>query len=327
MMEYTKLGKTGMDVSRVCLGAMSFGDPNKWIHNWVLPKQQAETIVKEAVNIGINFFDTANVYGLGSSEEILGDLLTKYTKRHEIVLATKLSEPMRTTPNGRGLSRKEIFYEVECSLKRLKTDYLDLLYIHRFDPQTDLAETLSALNDLVRSGKVLALGASSMAAWQFQKAQYLALTNGWTPFSVMQNHYNLLYREEEREMIPLCQDLGVALVPYSPLAAGRLARGLQNQSLRAKNDRIAQQKYDKTIQQDSSIIKRVAQLAQKYNVSMTQIALAWLYAKGVCAPILGVTKVQYLNDYALSFDVCLTKDDIHYLEELYEPHKIVGYKM
>lgn len=327
MMEYTKLGKTGMDVSRICLGAMSFGDPNKWIHNWVLPKQQAENIVKEAVNIGINFFDTANVYGLGSSEEILGDLLKKYTKRHEIVLATKLSEPMRTTPNGRGLSRKEIFYEVECSLKRLQTDYLDLLYIHRFDPQTELAETLSALNDLVRSGKVLALGASSMAAWQFQKAQYLALKNNWTPFSVMQNHYNLLYREEEREMIPLCQDMGVALVPYSPLAAGRLARINQGQSLRAKNDQIAHQKYDKTLQQDSLIVKRVEQLAQKYDVSMTQIALAWLYAKGVCAPILGVTKAHYLADYSLSLNVCLNKADIDYLEELYEPHNIVGYNI
>lgn len=324
-MNYVKLGKTGLDVSRVCLGGMSFGDPSSWVHSWVLDEMETEKIIKHALDLGINFFDTANVYSIGTSEEYMGSALKKYANREEIVIATKVHGEMRSGPNGRGLSRKAILFEVEASLKRLQVDYIDVLYIHRWDYDTPIEETMSALNDLVRSGKVLYLGASSMATWQFARAQEVARAHGWTEFSVMQNHYNLLYREEEREMIPYCKDTGVALVPYSPLAAGRLAREWGSESKRFKEDRTAEKKYDSTQESDRLIVKRVKEIADKYNVTQSQVAIAWLWAKGVCSPVVGVTKVHYLDDFVGALDLNLSEEDLVYLEEIYQPHRIVGF--
>ena len=272
------------------------------------------------------FLDTANVYGLGASEEILGRALKDYAVREEVVIATKISGQMHEGPNGGGLSRKSIMHEVEQCLKRLNTDYIDLLYIHRWDYTTPIEETMCALNDLVKSGKVHYLGASSMYAWQFQKAQYIAQKNGWTEFSVMQGHYNLLYREEEREMNPLCQDMGVALVPYSPLAAGRLTRDWDSDSKRAKEDQVAKRKYDSTQEADKKIVERVSEIAHKYQVTKSQIAVAWLWAKGVIAPIVGITKEKYLDDFVGALDVHLSQEDIDYLEECYVPHVIMGHQ-
>lgn len=324
-MEYIKLGSTGLDVSKICLGCMSFGDPDKWIHSWVLDENQSRKIIKKALDLKINFFDTANVYGLGTSEEILGRALYDYANREDIVIATKINEQMRDKPNGRGLSRKAIMYEVDQCLKRLNTDYIDLLYIHRWDYNTPIEETMSVLNDLVKSGKVLYLGASSMYAWQFQKAQNIAKENGWTQFKVMQGHYNLLYREEEREMNPYCFDSGVALVPYSPLASGRLTRDWSSDSKRSLTDEVAKRKYDSTEKTDMIIVNRVKEIAEKYQVTRAQIALAWLWAKGVTAPVVGVTKEKYLDDFIAALDVKLTKEDIDYLEDCYVPHKIMGH--
>ena len=266
-MEYVKLGNTGLEVSKICLGCMSFGDPEKWIHSWVLNEEESRKIIKKSLDIGINFFDTANVYGLGASEEILGRALKDYASRDEIVIATKVSGSMGKGPNKSGLSRKAIMNEVDASLKRLGVEYIDILYIHRWDYNTPIEETMCALNDLVRSGKVLYLGASSMYAWQFAKSQYIAEKNGWTKFSVMQGHYNLLYREEEREMNQLCKDMGVALVPYSPLAAGRLTRDWNSDSKRFKEDKVAKVKYDTTEESDKIIVERISEIAKKYNVT------------------------------------------------------------
>ena len=324
-MEYVKLGNTGLEVSKICLGCMSFGDPQRWIHSWVLNETDSRKIIKKALDLGINFFDTANGYGLGASEEILGRALQEYAKREEIVIATKVSGQMHEGPNGKGLSRKAILHEIEQCLKRLGTDYIDLLYIHRWDYNTPIEETMCALNDLVRAGKVHYLGASSMYAWQFQKAQYLAEKNGWTKFSVMQGHYNLLYREEEREMIPLCKDMKVALVPYSPLAAGRLTRDWNSDSKRAQEDLVAKRKYDSTVDTDRKIVERVAEIADKYQVTKSQVAVAWLWAKGVTSPIVGITKEKYLDDFAGALTVKLTQEDIEYLEECYQPHVIMGH--
>lgn len=325
-MEYVKLGNTGLEVSKICLGCMSFGDPTKWIHSWVLNEEDSRKIIKKSLDLGINFFDTANVYGLGASEEILGRALKDYANRDEIVIATKVSGAMGKGPNSSGLSRKAIINEVEKSLNRLGIDYIDILYIHRWDYETPIEETMCALNDLVRAGKVLYLGASSMYAWQFAKAQYIAEKNGWTKFSVMQGHYNLLYREEEREMNPLCNDMGVALVPYSPLAAGRLTRDWESDSKRFKEDNIAKGKYDETEEQDKIIVQRVSEVAKKYNVTKSQIAVSWLWSKGVTAPIVGITKEKYLDDFVGALDIKLTDEDINYLEEAYIPHNIVGHK-
>lgn len=324
-MEYVKLGNTGLDVSKICLGGMSFGDPEKWIHSWVLNETQTRIIIKKALDLGINFFDTANVYSLGTSEEYMGRALRDFANRDDIVIATKVSGAMRKGPNSYGLSRKAILSEVEASLKRLGVDYLDILYIHRWDYGTPIEETMEVLNDLVRAGKVHYLGASSMYAWQFQKAQYIAEKHGWTKFSVMQGHYNLLYREEEREMNPLCADMGVALVPYSPLAAGRLTRDWTSDSKRFQEDQVAKRKYDATEEEDRRIVERVAEVADKRKVTRAQIAIAWLWAKGVCAPIVGVTKEKYLDDFTAALDVHLTKEEIAYLEECYVPHAIVGH--
>ena len=323
-MEYVRLGNTGLHVSKICTGCMSFGDPKKWIHNWVLEEEDARKIIKKALDSGVNFFDTANCYSVGVSEEILGRAIKDFAKREDVIIATKIFIKMREGPNGGGLSRKEIMYEVNESLKRLGVDYIDLLYIHRWDYNTPIEETMCALNDLVRAGKVHYLGASAMYAWQFQKAQYTAEKHGWTKFSVMQNHYNLIYREDEREMIPLCKDMGVALVPYSPLASGRLARNYDSDSIRFNEDASAKRKYGSTEQEDRKIVERVSELAKKYNATNAQISLAWLYAKGVCAPILGINKEKYIEEYIGAFKIKLTEEDIKFLEELYIPHKIVG---
>ena len=325
-MEYTKLGNTGMDVSRICLGAMSFGDPEKWIHKWVLNEKESLPIIKRALELGINFFDTANVYSIGKSEEILGKALKDYANRDEIVLATKVHGQMFDGPNGGGLSRKAILSQINQSLNRLQTDYVDLYITHRWDYDTPIEETMEALHDTVKSGKARYIGASSMYAWQFQKAQNIAERNGWTKFISMQDHLNLIYREEEREMIPYCLSEGIALTPYSPLASGRLTRDLSVQTNRTEMDKIARSKYDETADKDQAIIERVAQLADRYQVSRVYVALAWLLQKeGVAAPIVGATKLEHVETAASSVDFKLASEDIAFLEEPYIPHKIVGF--
>lgn len=324
-MEYVKLGNTGLDVSKICLGCMSFGDADKWIHDWVLNEEDSRKIIKKALDLGINFFDTANVYSLGTSEEYLGRALKDYAKREEVVIATKIHGKMHDGPNGSGLSRKSIMQEVDASLERLGTDYIDLLYIHRWDYDTPIEETMCALNDLVRAGKVHYLGASSMYTYQFQQAQNVAEKNGWTKFVAMQNHYNLVYREEEREMNRYAKETGVALVPYSPLAAGRLAREWDSNTDRMKSDFIAQRKYDSTEEMDKKIVDAVGKVAEKHNVTRAQIATAWLWEKDVVAPIVGITKEKYLNDFVGALEVKLDEEDILALEEHYVPHEIMGY--
>ncbi|WP_035052933.1 aldo/keto reductase [Carnobacterium pleistocenium] len=325
-MEYTKLGNTGMDVSKICLGAMSFGDPEKWIHKWVLNEAESRPIIKRALDLGINFFDTANIYSLGRSEEILGQALKDYANRDEIVLATKVHGQMFDGPNGGGLSRKALLSQIDQSLERLQTDYVDLYIIHRWDYNTPIEETMEALHDIVKAGKARYIGASSMYAWQFQKAQNIAEQNGWTKFISMQDHLNLIYREEEREMLPYCLSEGISLTPYSPLASGRLTRDLSIQTKRTETDKIARLKYDKTADQDSEIIGRVAQLAERYDVSRVHVALAWLLQKeGVAAPIIGATKLEHVETAVAAVDFKLTQKDISFLEEPYIPHDIVGF--
>ena len=325
-MNYIKLGNTGLDVSRICLGCMGFGDSENWLP-WVLEEEESHTIIKKALELGINFFDTSNIYSLGVSEEILGNALQKYANRDEIVIATKVHGKMHEGPNGAGLSRKAIMSEVEKSLKRLKTDYIDLYIIHRWDYDTPIEETMEALHDLVRSGKVRYIGASSMYAWQFQKAQRIAEKNGWTKFISMQNHLNLLYREEEREMIPYCIDEKIAITPYSPLAAGRLTRDWSASSKRFETDEIAKRKYDSTEDTDKAIVERVAKLAEEKGVPRVQIALAWLLQKEpVAAPIVGATKISHLEDAVAALSVELTAEDVAFLEEPYVPHKIMGHE-
>ncbi|WP_407391317.1 aldo/keto reductase [Carnobacterium jeotgali] len=325
-MEYTKLGNTGMDVSRICLGAMSFGDPEKWIHKWVLNENESLPIIKRALELGINFFDTANIYSIGKSEEILGKALKEYANRDEIVLATKVHGHMFDGPNGGGLSRKAVLSQIDQSLERLQTDYVDLYITHRWDYDTPIEETMEALHDIVKSGKARYIGASSMYAWQFQKAQNIAERNGWTKFISMQDHLNLIYREEEREMIPYCLSEKIALTPYSPLASGRLTRDLSIQTKRTDTDKIARLKYDKTADQDLEIIERVAQLAERYEVSRVHVALAWLLQKeGVAAPIIGATKLEHVETAVAAVDFKLTQEDVQFLEEPYIPHRIVGF--
>ena len=323
-MEYVKLGRTGMDVSKVCLGCMSFGDPKQLLYSWVLKEEDSRKIIKKSLDLGINFFDTSNNYSLGENERILGRALKDFANRDEIVLATKFSERIGDGPNKEGTSRKFIMQEVNHSLERLQTDYIDLLYIHRFHPETPIEETMSALNDLVRQGKVHALGASSMWAWQFNKAQNVAEKNGWTKFSVMQGHYNLLYREEEREMNPLCRDQGVALVPYSPLASGRLAMPWNQTTQRFKVDKFVEMKYNSQDQCAQAIVGRVEEVAKKHNAKMSQIAMAWLYEKGTI-PIVGATEESHLTEAVDAMKIKLSPEEIKHLEELYIPHPIVGH--
>lgn len=324
-MDYVKFGNTGLDVSPLCLGTMGFGDPNSGFHEWVLEEDDSRKVIKKALDLGINFFDTANVYSYGASEEIVGRALNDFAPRDEIVVATKLYSKMKQRPNSGGLSRKAIFYQVEQSLKRLQMDYIDLYIIHRWDYHTPIEETMKALHDLVVSGKVRYIGASAMYAWQFAKAQAVAEKNGWTKFVSMQNHLNLLYREEEREMMPLCADQKIAVTPYSPLAAGRLTRDWGAETKRYVTDKTANQKYDKTMEQDREIVARVAQIADKHQSKRAQIALAWLLQKEqVVAPIIGATKESHLLDALPALDLKLTAEEIAYLEEPYLPHAVVG---
>ena len=324
-MEYVKLGHTGLEVSRICLGCMSYGQSDggvmKW--PWTLSEEDSRPYIKSALESGINFFDTANVYSHGESERVVGRALRDFAKRDEVVIATKLNFPMRLGPNAKGLSRKAIFYAIDESLKRLGTDYVDLYIIHRYDYETPLEETLEALDEVVRSGKALYLGASSMHSWQFMKALGLQRANGWAPFISMQNYYNLLYREEEREMLPLCKSEGIGVTPWSPLARGRLARPWQEepQTERAKNDPFAQTLYEKSKQADKPIVDRVIEIAKAHGVSPAQVALAWMLSKPtVTAPIIGATKPHQLDDALKAVLLKLSDEQITYLEELYVPH-------
>lgn len=329
-MNYVKLGNTGLDVSRICLGTMGIGIAERWVHPWVQDEESSRPIIKKALELGINFFDTANVYSDGTSEEILGRALKEYANRDEIVIATKVYFPLGNdlnskVPNSKGLSRKAIMREIDNSLKRLGTDYVDLYQIHRWDYNTPIEETMEALHDLVKSGKVRYIGASAMYAWQFLKANLIAEKNGWTKFVSMQNHMNLIYREEEREMLPLCLDQGIGVIPYSPLASGRLTRDISETTYRSETDQTQKSKYDSMMAADQAIIERVSELAQKHNVSRSQIALAWLLQKQpVTAPIVGATKVSHLEDAVGALSVMLASDEVKYLEEPYVPHPVVG---
>ena len=324
-MDYVKLGHTGLDVSRLCLGTMGFGDPERWIHSWVLEEEDSRPVIKHALDAGINFFDTANVYSIGRSEEILGKALVDYANRDEIVLATKVNGRMHEGPNGAGLSRKAILSEVDKSLELLGTDYIDLYIIHRWDYTVPIEETMQALDDVVRSGRVRYIGASAMFAWQFLQAQHVAETHGWTKFISMQNHYNLLYREEEREMMPLLRELGVASTPYSPLAAGRLTRDWDADTERARTDQTAKSKYDSTENTDRAIVEQVARIAADRGVERVHVALAWLLAKNpVVSPIIGATKTSHIDGALGALDLELTADEIAALEAPYVPHRVVG---
>lgn len=318
-MEYASLGDSGIRISRLCVGCMSFGDPASKMHAWTLNPEESETLIARALDLGINFFDTANTYSAGTSEEYLGKAIKKHVSRDKVVLATKVYF------NEGHLSKAAILREIDGSLKRLGTDYVDLYIIHRYDAGTPVEETMEALDSLVKAGKVRALGASAMYGYQFWGMQLAAERNGWTKFVSMQNHYNLLYREDERELIPICDMQNVARTPYSPLAAGRLSRMEWNtDTLRSQTDKTAISKYDSTKDADYSIVERVHELAQKYEATMTQIALAWHWKKGVTAPIIGATKAKYFDDAVGAFAVRLTDEDVRYLEEPYIPHKIVG---
>ncbi|WP_392564123.1 aldo/keto reductase [Orbus wheelerorum] len=318
-MNYIKLGNSDLKVFRFCLGCMSFGDPASNMHAWTLDPVKSETIIKHALDLGINFFDTANTYSAGTSEEYLGKAIKKNIARDKVILATKVYF------NEGHLSKTAILKEIDRSLQRLGTDYIDLYIIHRFDYTTPIEETMQTLNSLVKNGKVRALGASAMYGYQFYNMQLIAEREGFAPFVSMQNHYNLLYREDERELIPICKQQNVSLTPYSPLAAGRLSRQQwESTTLRSKTDKTAIEKYDRTQAIDAHIAIRVKELSEKYGVTMTQIALAWLFAKGVTAPIIGATKLEYINDAVGALDISLSDSDIDYLEELYTPHPIVG---
>ena len=326
-MEYRKLGYTGLDVSRICLGTMGFGNPESGFHEWVIREEESLKIIKNALDLGINFFDTANVYSYGDSERILGKGIKQFAKREEVVIATKVYSTMRKGPNGSGLSRKEIINQLDKSLERLQMDYVDLYIIHRWDYQTPIEETMRTLHDLVTQGKIRYIGASAMYAWQFAKAQAVAEKNGWTKFISMQNHLNLLYREEEREMLPLCEDQQVGVTPYSPLASGRLTRDWLATTKRFLTDNVAKSKYDLTLEQDKIIVERVAELAHQKGVEKASLSLAWLLQKKqVVAPIVGATKKAHLETAIKALAIELTKEEIDYLEEAYVPHVIMGHE-
>ncbi|MGZ9583102.1 aldo/keto reductase [Paenibacillus marinisediminis] len=324
-MEYVKLGNTGLDVSRLCLGCMSFGVADRWIHPWVLDEERSRPIIKKALDLGINFFDTANVYSDGTSEEIVGRALKDYANRDEIVLATKVHFRMHQGPNGAGLSRKAIMSEIDKSLVRLGTDYVDLYQIHRWDYHTPIEETMEALHDVVKAGKARYIGASAMYAWQFLKALHVAEKNGWTRFISMQNHLNLIYREEEREMLPLCKEEKIGVIPYSPLASGRLTRDWADTTHRSETDQVQKSKYDATAESDRLVVERVAAIAENRGVPRVQIALAWLLQKEpVTAPIIGATKMSHLEDAVDALSIMLTPEEMMSLEEPYVPHRVIG---
>jgi 1-deoxyxylulose-5-phosphate synthase len=322
-MEYMRLGNTGLEVSRICLGMMSFGEPERGNQKWSLSEEDSRRLIEKAITSGITFFDTANVYSAGSSEEITGRALRDFTDREDVVLATKVHGRMHPGPNGGGLSRKAILRELEASLRRLGTDYVDLYQIHRWDPNTPIEETLEALDSAVRSGKVRYLGASSMWAWQFSKALHLAGEHGWHRFVSMQDHYNLLNREEEREMLPLCADEGIGVIPWSPLARGRLTRDWDETTARSETDAFGAKLYTEG---DRVIVDRVAEIAEQRGISRAQVALAWVLAQPVVtAPIVGVTKDHHLDDAVAAVDVQLSTEEIARLEEPYTPHAVVGF--
>jgi 1-deoxyxylulose-5-phosphate synthase len=331
--DYANLGSTGLKVSRICLGCMSYGSAppgelKPGSHLWALNEEQSQPFLRQALDLGINFFDTANVYSRGDSENILGRFLKANARREAVVIATKLQGAMRDEPNGRGLSRKAIFFELDESLRRLQTDYVDLYQIHRWDYETPIEETLEALHDVVKAGKVRYIGASSMFAWQFTTALYLADLHGWTRFVSMQNHYNLLYREEEREMIPLCQAEGVGIIPWSPLARGRLARPWQAETTkRFETDQFGKSMYAPTEEIDRKVVDRVGQISERRGIARAQAALAWLLGKpGITSPIVGATKPNHLSEAAAALSLRLTPEEISFLEEPYVPHAVLGHK-
>jgi aryl-alcohol dehydrogenase-like predicted oxidoreductase len=331
-MEYVNLGKTGLKVSRICLGCMTYGSPATGApqpgrHPWTLNEEESEPLLRQALDLGINFFDTANVYSSGDSEKVVGNFLKAHTRRESIVLATKVHGVMRDEPNGRGLSRKAILFELDQSLTRLKTDYVDLYQIHRWDYETPIEETLEALHDVVKSGKVRYIGASSMFAWQFAKALYLADLHGWTRFVSMQDHYNLIYREEEREMIGLCRSENIGVLPWSPLARGRLTRPWESEpTKRLETDRFGKFLYSSSADVDRKIVDRLGEIAEKRGVSRAQIALAWLLSKpAVTSPIVGATKPHHLSDAVAAVSLKLTAEEIAALEEPYTPHPVLEF--
>ncbi len=324
-MDHVNLGATGLKVSRLCLGCMTYGEPERGNHLWTLPEGESRPFIKRALDLGLTFFDTANVYSAGSSEEIVGRALLDYVPRHAIVLATKVHGAMREDANGRGLSRKAIMAEIDASLKRLGTDFVDLYQIHRFDPHTPVEETLAALTDVVRAGKALYVGASSMHAWQFCRALYLADRHGYARFASMQNHYNLIYREEEREMMALCVAEGVGVIPWSPLARGMLARPWQDRSAtrRAETDEFGKTLYKPD---DKPVVDAVERIAAARGVPMAQVALAWLLAQpGVTAPIIGASKPHHLDDAVAALALKLDADEIGALRSPYVPHAVAGF--
>jgi len=325
-MEYVNLGKSGLKVSRVCLGCMTYGVPTRGAHLWTLDEEKARPLLQRAIELGINFFDTANTYSDGSSEEIVGRALRDFARREEIVIATKVYYQMREGPNSRGLSRKSIMIEIDASLRRLGTDYIDLYQIHRWDKTTPIEETLEALHDLIKVGKVRYIGASSMWAWQFSKAQYTARARNLTPFVSMQNYYNLLYREEEREMMPLCAEEGVGVLPWSPLARGRLTRDWDENTYRTETDEFGKTLYAATADADRKIVERVSAVANKRGVPRAQVALAWVMQKPfVTAPIVGASKMGHLDDAVAALSLRLTPEEIASLEEPYVPHAVIGF--
>ncbi len=325
-MDYVKLGRTGVDVSRICLGCMTFGEPDRGNHPWTLSEEESRPLIRQAVELGINFFDTANVYSAGSSEEIVGRALKEYARRDELVIATKVHGEMNPgRPNGGGLSRKAIMTEIDTSLRRLGTDYIDLYQIHRWDRDTPIEETLEALHDVVKSGKARYIGASSMYAWQFSKALYTAELNGWTRFVSMQNHYNLLHREEEREMLPLCRDQGIAVLPWSPLARGRLTRDWDEVTERSRSDAFGRDLYQG--RSDRAIVERVAEIAAERGVPRAQVALAWLLRQpgDVTAPIVGARTPQHLEDAVAATRLRLTDGEMERLGDPYLPQRVSGF--
>jgi len=332
-MEYVNLGRTGLKVSRICLGCMTYGrppapdEPKAGRHLWALNEQESQPFLRQALDLGINFFDTANVYSSGDSERVVGKFLKANTRREAMVLATKVHGVMRDEPNGNGLSRKAILFELDQSLQRLQTDYIDLYQIHRWDYDTPIEETLEALHDAVKAGKVRYIGASSMYSWQFAKSLYLADLRGWSRFVSMQNHLNLLYREEEREMLPFCKDEGIAVIPWSPLARGRLTRPWQSeQTKRSETDRFGNSMYSRTEEDDKRVVERLTGIAEKRGVPQAQIALAWLLSKPeITSPIVGATKPNHLEDAVAAVSLKLTREEITALEEPYVPHPVLGF--
>ena len=322
-MKYVKLGNSGLEVSKICLGCMSFGESGMGTHAWTLNEETSRQFMKKSLDAGINFFDTANVYSLGTSEEFVGRALRDYALRDEVVVATKVHGTMRKGRNAAGLSRKAIMTEVDHSLRRLGMDYIDLYQIHRFDPTTPIEETMEALHDVVKAGKARYIGASSMWAWQFSKAQYVAEQHGWTKFISMQNHYNLLNREEEREMMPLCVDQGVGVIPWSPLARGRLTRNWDNATSRSETDEFGKGLYKP---EDQVIVERVAEVARELGAPRAQVALAWVLSKPfVTSPIVGATKDAHIDDAIAACELQLSAEHIARLEEPYTPHESVGF--